>query len=92
MVHGLETMEKQNAVACEQPRIKKAVVVNCEYHADQALYVGGKLICNDSTIYAHDIVTGVGGPSIPFTLEQIEIESYDEDWPEELEDLPPATL
>ena len=99
MVHGLETLERLNrkpdkltlavAATLQKNSPKRAVVANCTESGEQALYVDGVLTSCDSTIYAIDIVQDVGGPGVLMTLEQWDLDSCGNRWPQSIEDLPP---
>ena len=86
MVHGLETMAKLNAEQPTGPAIRSVVVANSIGLGDQALYVDGEFKLQEDTIYAHDITTSVGGPTIPFTLDQWDIDDL-EGWPKTIDEL-----
>ncbi len=89
MVHGLETMERLNAAPQDTQSIKRVVVANCTESGEQALYVDGVLTSCDCTIYAIDIVQDVGGPGVPMTLEQLNLDSRGNRWPQSIDELPP---
>lgn len=64
------------------------VVAHDDASNHQAIYIDGKLHSQDSTIYAHDITDAVGGPLVPFRLEQKNYDDIGEgDWPKTLEEL-----
>ena len=67
---------------------KKVVVVLEDHTCSEALYVDGVLCGSDSTIYACDIQNAVGGPNIPFTLQQIICDDIGSiPWPQTLKEL-----
>jgi hypothetical protein len=87
-----ETIYQTELKTQEQPRrimhIKKTVVIHDNESNFQAIYVDGVLAGHDSTIFAHNITDAVGGPDIPFTLEQRNYDDVgDEDWPSSLVEL-----
>lgn len=92
----LEVLEKAELPTPPVFQTTKAVIVaHDNENGDQAIYIDGKFKGCDSTIYAHDITEAVGGPEIPFTLEQRNYDNCLEDptetnlatWPDNLSDL-----
>lgn len=69
---------------------KKVVVANDQGSLgedSQAMYVDGKLVFSNTTIYACQLESFVGGSHVPFTLSQEDFESTPDPWPETIEEL-----
>ena len=96
MVHGLETLERLNAAPAATQQIKSVVVAHDTDDGFEAIYVDGFWVCCNRTIFTREIIEAVGGPTIPFTLEQQDFSNVASRWPVTLEELrssdcPPST-